>query len=184
MKNSILKLMIFGFLSIGVKINAGAQDKPVDNSVKYGEKYSCVISTADEKTYLLDIVWSAEPEKFSTFPKWNENLSYVLTENSQQIDSNVFSDSGFAYSHTELTFNYDKYILVGNSSFATRVGTNSSTVNIEIKKSYDHQANIVLNVVAFKASHTFEKFYGGFKEKSVELAVVSSECSVSAADKD
>lgn len=184
MKKNILKLMIFGFLSIGLKINAGAQDTPVDNSVKYGEKYSCSVKTADEKSYLLDIEWFAEPEKLSTFPKWDEKLSYLLTENSQQIDSATFFDSDFGYSHAELIFNYDKYILAGNSNFATRVGTNSSTVNIEIKKSFDNNGKPVLNAVSFKANHIFDRYYGTVKEKTVELAIVSSECSVSGAVKD
>lgn len=184
MKSSIFKLMIFGFLSIGLKTAAGAQDKPVDKPVKYGEKYSCVIQTVDEKNYLLDIVWESAPDKISTTPKWVEKLTYTLTENSQIIDQNNFSDTSVGNSKADLTFGSNKYVFAGESSFASRVGTSSSSVNIEIKKSYVNNAKAVLNIVSFKASHIFDRYYGGVTENTVELAIVSSECSVSPADKD
>lgn len=183
MKNSILKLMIFAFLSIGLKTAAGAQSAPVDKPVKYGEKYSCTVKTADEKNYLLDIAWSAEPSKLSTTPKWVETLTYVLTENSQIIDQNNFSDASLGNSKADLTFGASKYVFAGDSSFDSRVGTTSHSANIEIKKSYNN-TKTVLNIVSFKASHIFDRYYGGVTEKTVELAIVSSECSVSAADKD
>lgn len=175
--------MIYGFLSLSLKTTAEAQDTAVDNSVKYGEKYSCTIKTADEKNYLLDIEWSAEPAKLSTTPKWEEKLSYLLSENAEQIDSAAFFDLGFAYNNTELTFDYDKYLLAGNSSFATRVGTESSMVNIEIKKSYDNNGKIVLSVIGFKAEHLFDRYYGSVKIKTIELAILSSECVVTTKSK-
>ncbi|WP_409478425.1 hypothetical protein [Pseudobdellovibrio sp. HCB154] len=184
MKNSILKLMIFGFLSIGLKTAAGAQSAPVDKPVKYGEKYSCTVKTADEKNYLLDIAWSSEPSKISTTPKWVEKLTYVLTENSQIIDQNNFSDASVGNSKADLAFGSNKYVFAGDSSYDSRVGANSHSVNIEIKKSYDNSAKTVLNIVSFKASHIFDRYYGGVTEKTVELAIVNSECSVSPADKD
>ena len=183
MKNRILKLMIFGFLSIGLKTAAGAQSAPVDKPVKYGEKYSCTVKTADEKNYLLDIVWESVPDKVSTTPKWVEKLTYALTENSQMIDQNNFSDAAIGNNKADLTFSSNKYVFAGDSSFESRVGTTSHSVNIEIKKSYN-SAKTVLNIVSFKASHIFDRFYGGVTENTVELAIVSSECSVSAADKD
>lgn len=175
--------MIFGFLSVGLKATAEAQDTAVDNSVKYGEKYSCAVKTADEKNYLLDIEWSAEPAKFSTFPKWEEKLNYLLSENGQQIDSASFSDFGFGSNNTELTFADDKYLLTGNSSFATRVGTDSSMVNIEIKKSYDNNGETVLSVIGFKAEHIFDRYYGSVKIKTIDLTIVSSKCEVAAKSK-
>lgn len=183
MKINMLTLTLFGFLSLGLKTAAGAQDTLVDKSVNYGEKYLCQIKTADEKTYSLNIEWTAEPDKFSKIPKWKETLKYQLFENLQQIDSGSFSDQGFGYNKIALTFAYDKYVMTGDSSFATRVGTNTSNVHIEIKKGYDQEAKEVLSVASFTATHTFDKFYGTVNSKQINLTIVSSECAVEAANK-
>lgn len=115
--------MIFTVLLTGLNANAGAEDTVVDNSVKYGEKYSCVITTTDEKNYTLDVEWNAEPAKFSTTPKWEDKLIYTLKQNGENTDSGYFSNLGFGGGKTELAFNYNKYVFSANASQSTRVGT-------------------------------------------------------------
>lgn len=108
----------------------------------------------------------------------------MLTENSQQIDAGYFSDFGFGYSQTTLEFSFEEYVYVftGHSNLSTRVGAISNAVNIEIKKFNDRAGKPLLSVGAFKASHIFDKF-GAVKGTVIELAIVSSECQVTAPSK-
>lgn len=55
MKKNLKTLLLFAILSVGLNSAASVQDKPVDNTVKYTEKYLCTVKTTDDKAYLLDI---------------------------------------------------------------------------------------------------------------------------------
>lgn len=184
MKNNIYTSMIFTVLLTGLNANAGAEDTVVDNSVKYGEKYSCVITTTDEKNYTLDIEWNAEPAKFSTTPKWEDKLIYTLKQNGENTDSGYFSNLGFGGGKTELAFNYNKYVFSANASQSTRVGTNYHTVDIEMTKSFDHSGKVVLAVAGFESSHSFDRFYGSAKTEVFTLDIASSVCAISPSSKD
>lgn len=184
MKKNIYASLIFVMLLAGLKANAGAEDTNVDNSVKYGEKYVCEITTVDQKNYTLDIDWQAEPAKYSTTPKWEDKLIYSLKQNAEQVDSGYYSDIGFGGGKTELVFNYDKYVFSATESQSTRIGSNYHTVDIEITKSYDNNAKVVLAVASFKASHTFDRFYGSVKIQEISLDIASSVCSVMPSSKD
>jgi len=176
MKTNIITSMIFTILLTGLNANAGAEDTVVDKPVKYGEKYSCAITTVDEKNYTLDIEWSAEPAKFSTTPKWQNKLIYTLNQNGENTDNGYFSDLGFARGTTELIFNYDKYIFSANTSQSTRVGTNYHDVAIEMTKSFDHSGKVVLAMTSFTSSHSYDRFYGSTKDEVFTLDIISSVC--------
>lgn len=184
MKNNIYKSLIFTVLLTGLNANAGAEDANVDNSVKYGDKYVCEITTTDQKNYTLDLEWNVEPAKYSKTPKWEEKFVYALKLNDVQIDSGYFSDLGFGYSKTELVFNYDSYIFSGNANHPTRIGTNHSEAHIEIAKSYDNNAKTVFAVSKFNSSHSFDRFYGSVKEDVVSFDIASSVCVVVSLSKD
>lgn len=179
MKNKINSSLLTVILLAGLNANAQAAVTPVDNSVKYGEKYSCAITTTDQKNYTLDIDWQVEPAKYSKIPKWEEKLIYSLILDSVQVDNGYFSDLGFSYGKTEFTFNYDKYIFAASASLSTRVGTNFNSAHIELEKSYDKDAKTVLKVSSFSSIHEFDKFYGsGGKTESINLVIQDSNCSV------
>lgn len=183
MKNKICKSLISAILIIGLNARASAEDTPVDNSVKYGEKYACAIITSDEKSYTLDVEWNVEPAKYSKTPQWQEKLIYTLKLDQVQVDSGYFSDLGWGYSKTEFAFKHGKYVFVGSASQSTRVGTNYSDANIELTKAHDHDGKTVFSVAKFISSHSFDKFYGGVKEVQTVLAIKESTCVVVATAK-
>lgn len=183
MKNNIYKSMIFTILLTGLNAAAGAEDTIVDNSVKYGEKYVCAITTTDEKKYTLDLEWTAEPAKYSKTPKWDEKFVYTLKLDEVPVDNGYFSDFGF-YGKTEMVFNYDSYIFSGTSNSPTRIGTNYSHADIELAKSYDKDAKTVLAVTKFNSNQSFDRYYGSVKEDVIVLNIASSVCAVVPLSKD
>ncbi len=183
-KNNIYTSMIFTILLTGLNANAGAVDTVVDKPVKYGEKYSCAITTTDEKNYTLDIEWNAEPAKYSTTPKWENKLIYTLKQNDENTDNGYFSDLGFGRGTTELVFNYDKYVFSANASNSTRVGTNYHDVAIEMTKSFDNNGKVVLAVASFNSSHSYDRYYGSTKEEVFILDIATSVCAIIPMSKD
>lgn len=184
MKNNIYTSMIFTILLTSLSADAGAEDTVVDKSVKYGEKYSCVIITTDAKNYTLDIEWHAEPAKYSPTPKWEDKLIYTLKENGETTDNGYFSDLGFGGRNTELVFNYDKYVFSASASQSTRVGTNYHDVAIEMTKSFDNNGKVVLAVASFNSSHSYDRYYGSTKAEAFTLDIASSVCAVIPISKD
>lgn len=171
MKN---KLVVIFIVVVGFTAHA---EEVVDNSMKYGEKYSCTITTADEKTYSLELEWNSEASKFSKTPAWEEKLTYELTEGAKSVDKMSFNDKGQNRSRAVLTFLTDKFVFSGNESFHSAVATSTYYADIEISQNYDEKGQRVLSVVKFKTSYWYEK-YVLKKLKEIELAVASSTCSV------
>lgn len=184
MKNNIYTSMIFTVLLTGLNANAGAADTTVDNSVKYGEKYVCEITTTDQKKYTLDVEWNVEPAKYSTTPKWQEKLVYTLKLDSEPVDSGYFSDLGFGGGKTVLTFNYDKYAFSASEGQSTRIGTNFHAVNIELDKSYDNDGKSATALAVFNSFHSADRFYGSTKDKELSLDIQTSVCTVGPSIKD
>lgn len=184
MKNNIITSVIFTVLLTSLSANAGAEDTVVDKPVKYGEKYSCVMTSTDEKNYTLDIEWNAEPAKYSPTPKWENKLIYTLKQNGENTDSGYFSDLGLSHGKTELVFKYDKYIFSANASQSTRVGTNYHDIAIELTKSFDHNGKVVFAVASFSSSHSYDRFYGSTKDVELTLEIASSMCAVVPMSKD
>lgn len=168
--------MVIALLVAGINTHA---EEVVDNSVKYGEKYSCTITTADEKTYSLDLEWNSEASKFSKTPAWEEKLTYQLFENEKSVDKMSFADKGQNRARAVLTFLTDKFVFSGTESFQSVNASSTYYADIEISQNYNDKGQRVLSVVKFKTSYWYEK-YVLKKMKEIELVIASSTCSVNA----
>ncbi|AZZ38026.1 hypothetical protein CIK05_14850 [Bdellovibrio sp. qaytius] len=178
MKNKFYMLLIFSLVTTGFAAHAVADDTLVDNSVKYGEKYLCEITTTDEKTYTLDLEWNSEASKFSQTPEWQEKIVYSLTQNAVEEMKGSFQDKGMNLNNAVLKFGIDTYQFSGVESTFGANDSNTFYINIELSKTWvDNKKVIAVN--KFKASHYYEK-YVSHLVKEIELAIKSSNCTITA----
>lgn len=168
------RFLIISLLAAGFAANAD-----VDNSVKYGEKYSCQITTIDQKNYILDLQWNSEASKFTIFPSWEEKITYTLVEGEKSVDSGNFKDLGKNQTRAVLNFNFEVFKFTGSESVSSSTASTFYYLEAEFNNSYDGKGQRVLSVVTFKSSVWYEK-YVLKKIKEVELVVAASTCSVNA----
>ena len=172
---------MFAVLLTGSAAHVAAQTTIVDKAVKYGEKYNCEITTVDEKNYTLELEWHSEASKISQLPAWQEKIIYNLELNSIVEIKGSFLDKGQNLNRAVLKFGFDAYQLSGVESVSNATGTNTFYLDVELSSAWVDNKQIVA-VTKFKSSHWYEKYVSKLI-KEVELAVKSSKCTISVADK-